>query len=476
MFQVQQKRKVDPMGPTPKSTAEPLTSGESPDWSLRTRSEASLPHGSSVADFFGLSWKGCAALLATYSVSSSTVIMSFTFGHLGYISAPLLLGIYFLICCYLQAKILDIAAFYTEVRTLPDLAGAILGPAGRIVMSILQVLNQQFFCPCALLFCAKSLRFLAFPFGSPGNALNCNVDWVLFILLAALASVNALRRFGHVGWLCKVTCTTNVLQVVLICVQAVSHSDANVERRPWPPSSLSAMDAERGHWPEVFSAVSNFAYCYVPCFIATEALQEMQDKSQMRKASVSSTVSMYVLYVIVGLIPVYYWGWNVPQPITDKLEHDWLGISANLTLFLASGVDYIITSISVNQWFQEHVDPTLNVEDWSIKTCVRWFLCSLPSALITFAMCCFVPKLEVMMGIMTSAIAPMSQIIMPATIVFVGARKCLLHKVLQRYEWAILLLSFCAGAFVVCVGLSSTFYYLIHIDFSGDFFCTIVAG
>eukprot|EP00746_Dinoflagellata_sp_MGD_P004250 gnl/MRDRNA2_/MRDRNA2_108191_c0_seq1.p2 gnl/MRDRNA2_/MRDRNA2_108191_c0~~gnl/MRDRNA2_/MRDRNA2_108191_c0_seq1.p2 ORF type:complete len:123 (+),score=14.16 gnl/MRDRNA2_/MRDRNA2_108191_c0_seq1:544-912(+) len=122
------------------------------------------------------------------------------------------------------------------------------------------------------------------------------------------------------------------------------------------------------------------------------------------------------------------------------------------------------------------MDPDFDVEDWSVKACGRWFLCSLPSALLTFAMCCFVPKLEVMIGIMTSVIAPMSQIVMPAIIVFVGARKSLLQKVLRRYEWGVLLFAFCMGAAVVSVGISSTLYYLIHIDFSGDFFCSVVAG
>jgi len=92
-------------------------------------------------------------------------------------------------------------------------------------------------------------------------------------------------------------------------------------------------------------------------------------------------------------------------------------------LLLASAMDFLITGISLNQRFQEVVDPRFDPHDWSVKSCAKWFLYSLPSFLITFLMLCFVPNLSSLVGLMTAFVVPFSQLIGPATLIFVAHAK-----------------------------------------------------
>merc|ERR1712190_668028 len=78
----------------------------------------------------------------------------------------------------------------------------------------------------------------------------------------------------------------------------------------------------------------------------------------------------------------------------QELPLDWGGRTANLMLLLASGMDFLITAISLNQRFQQIIDPQFDHDDWSRSGCLKWFLYSLPSLVVSFVMLCFIPDLE----------------------------------------------------------------------------------
>merc|ERR1712070_570517 len=145
-------------------------------------------------------------------------------------------------------------------------------------------------------------------------------------------------------------------------------------------------------------------------------MQEIENKNDMQKALWTSTGCMFVLYTAVGLFPVLAWGWQRPDDVLTELSDDWLGRTANATLMLASGTDFLITAISLNQRAQETLNPSYDVNDWSLKACGKWFCYSTPSVLVSFVMLCFIPKLASLSGLMTAFVVPFSQIMGPAVL------------------------------------------------------------
>jgi len=306
--------------------------------------------------------------------------------------------------------------------------------------------------------------------------------WLVALLLFALVGANIQRRFGHAGWLCKLTCLLNALQVVLIISRVWMNPKGN---HPGPQSPahaflslpLSTDEDHPGYWADIFTSASLFCYCYVPVFIATEAMQEMEQKNDMQRALWVSTGCMYVLYATVGLFPVLAWGWHRPEDILAELSNDWLGRTANATLMIASGTDFLITAISLNQRAQETLNPGFDVNDWSLKACGKWFCYSAPSLLVSLLMLCFIPKLASLSGLMTAFVVPFSQIMGPAVLSFIACRKGILERRLTTAENCLLLVSGLVGITLLVLGATATIYSIFwRTQFQGNFFCDQVAG
>lgn len=433
---------------------------------------------------------GCAAILATYSASSSTAFMPFIFGRFGFVFASMLLGSYLALCGYLQQKMLSVAVRYPQVQTMPELAEVVVGRVGYNAYQFLQIANQQLFLPCAMLFVIKALKQIVIPPSSDGyvwpdrapGAMGCNVTWIFIVFAFALVGTNLQRRFGHAAGLCKLTCVANVVQVALIVARVyLNPQDPSRKLSPadaWPDLALNDTPGTRAYWADIFTAFSSFGYCYVPCFIATEAMQELESKTSVHSALWWSTLYMFVLYTIVGALPVIAWGWDREYEVLSELKGDIFGKTANFMLLLASAMDFLITGISLNQRFQESIDPNFNPQDWSAKACAKWFLYALPSFTITFLMLCFVPNLNSLVGLMTAFVVPFSQLLGPATLTLVAARKGMLGSRLRLHDWIAVLMGCGVGTTMLVLGGASTINSIFFSGplIKGDFFCKAVAG
>lgn len=443
-----------------------------------------------------LTWGGCAAVLATYSVSSSTAFMPYIYGRLGYLVAPALQFGYMMMCAALQMKVLQISQRNPQAHNMASLGELVAGRWGYGIYQFLQISNQQLFMPCALLFVIKSLKQVVLPINDQGyifsediqGILGCNVVWIFMVQIFALVAVNVQRRFGHAANICKVTCVLNALQIAFIIARVVNNPDdpgpkpiPNIPThhgRAWAGlPTLSGDTDARGYWSAVFMALSSYCYGYVPCFIATEAMHEMKNKGDARKSLWSSTIGMYILYAIVGIGPVLAWGWERNYEVLSELKADFFGRGANLMLLIAAMMDFVITGISLNQRLQEAIDPGFNPHDWSKQACLKWFLYSLPSSTIAFLMLCFIPDLSTLVGLMTAFVVPFSQIIGPAVLTIMAARKGLLGYKLSLGDWVLFVCAFIVGALMLVVGGSSTIYTIFwKTKLEGNFFCDAVAG
>jgi len=433
---------------------------------------------------------GATAILSSYCVSSSTAIMPFVFGYLGFVGGPLMMGIFFWVCSTLQKVVLDISLANPGAHTMPESAAVAIGPrAGRLAY-FCQFLNQQLCLPAYLLFVIKSLKETLYPLGSHTDGLNlfpewtrCNILWLVVPLLPAVWAINSQRSFQDSGRVCQVTAIVNVVQVCIIVAVVMSNPHGTTDSlAPSAPLlgtnfALNNDTTSQGYWVKVFQAMALFNYCYEPCFIATEVMHEMKDKRQMKKSLDIATWTMFAIYCAAGVVPVYFWGWQRRENGLQELGHGKFAVLANICLLLPSSVDFLVTAISLNKMALEVFDPGIDINDWGAGTRAKWFFVSLPAMMVTLALLCFVPRITTLLGLLTSCVIPTAQLLLPAAMAIMASRRHLLGRSLTSAEYVAIAMGVNIGLLSVVLGSSSTFYVIFfQSDFNGSFFCELVAG
>jgi len=421
----------------------------------------------------GLGWRGGAALLATYCASSSTVLYPTTFGRFGYAAASIGLAAWIFVALSVQLLLAEFNAQHAEVKTAQDFGFALGGRLGRTVMAQCFIWNQQLFLPVTISFSAKALKNMVQ--GPNGTLISCNIVWILMILLLFVVGVNVFRDFGHTSWIAVATCCTTTLQVICIMVGLLQWSSWSGPSYAWPPAELTN-NGGRGQWNEVFAAITNFGYGYCPCFVVTEIMAEMEDRTEIRKSLISASVFMYALYAVTGVVLSVNVGWQLEDPVTGMMAHNVFGIVANFTLFFASVVDHFITSITVNQWLLSQYFPTFDLDDWSLRGCIKWFFITMPSQTVAIGMVLLVPNLGTLVCILVAVVLPLAQVIVPSLLIINGERKGVFPRRVNIGEKAILALACFFGAILMITGVSSTVMSLSQLKFGGNYFCDIVGA
>ena len=123
----------------------------------------------------GVSWIAAAAIQATWSTSSSTVLLPSVFGTLGWLGGPLCLCGFAGLALAVQLKVVEIAARDQTLEDMGDLGDVLGGRSGGNLFRGLLLANQILFLPCALVFCAHSLRALLAPVGT--SDVKCHLYW-----------------------------------------------------------------------------------------------------------------------------------------------------------------------------------------------------------------------------------------------------------------------------------------------------------
>eukprot|EP00931_Biecheleriopsis_adriatica_P050694 TRINITY_DN29374_c0_g1_i2.p1 TRINITY_DN29374_c0_g1~~TRINITY_DN29374_c0_g1_i2.p1 ORF type:complete len:207 (-),score=37.70 TRINITY_DN29374_c0_g1_i2:22-642(-) len=206
-------------------------------------------------------------------------------------------------------------------------------------------------------------------------------------------------------------------------------------------------------------------------------MQEMGDKPSIKTSVDVATWSMFVLYTVVGLVPVSNWGWHRKDNVLSELGHGLPSLLANFCLLIPAAADFLVTAISLNKMALETLDPSIDIHDFRPKTRAKWFFVTLPSLLTTLLLMCFVPKLTVLAGLLTSFVIPAAQLVLPALAAVGASRKGLLGRLLTTHELLAITLGLNMGLLMIVAGGSSTVYSIVfRTSYQGDFFCELVAG
>ena len=324
----------------------------------RVRADTLLSDRVSSGDQGGMHWVRAAAIQATWSTSSSTVLLPWIFGTLGYVGGPLCLVVFVGLALVVQLKVVELAAEHGAMSDMADVGEALASEPGRRLFRGLLLANQVLFMPCALVFCAHSLRGLAFPKGPPAS-LACHFYWTMMLVGVAFVVLQSGRRFGHASTLALVTsamCGVQVACIVAAVLRTRTDDDGAGGYGPWP-----AADAT---WAEIFGAAGSIGYVYVPAFVTVDVMREMRAPEEMAKALTGATAYMVAIYVVVGLAPPLRWdAWRVADPVTDGFgaSAPILGRAANGLLLVACGLDYLLAALAVNGACRRALVPKLDL-------------------------------------------------------------------------------------------------------------------
>jgi len=219
---------------------------------------------------------------------------------------------------------------------------------------------------------------------------------------------------------------------------------------------------------------------YCPCFVAIEVMQEMDDRSEMRGALLSSTTTVFLLYMTAGLSAVSILGWDILPSTADMMVYNRWGVAVNGTLFFVCFLDYMIAAITVNKWLQEKFAPSFRESDWSLNGIGKWFLLTLPSSFFAFLVCLAVPRIEGLTGLLTSVAVPVAQVVCPAWLVLKADRSVdLAAKPLHRWERWLLVMAIVYGCLLIVAGSAATVYWFIarkgtHMGPGTGYFCNVI--
>jgi len=287
-----------------------------------------------------------------------------------------------------------------------------------------------------------------------------------------------------------------VIQVCFICISCVSHQEPTVSTGNYTYKVASAShqpsDGEGfAGWATWFGAIGSVSYIYAPCYITVEVMAEMNRPSEMYHSLVVSTCFIIGVYLLVGLTPVLWWGWDLQGEITNMLDHGFMGRAANLLLLVASGYDYLLASFPVNALVQRTVAPDFNMEDYSASGCLKWAVISAASFLLSLALATMMPRLQTLVGLISSLCIPTSQLIIPSVLLLWGNKK---HAVLEDDivdevklleqsnaltvdriidESVMYGVALCVGIVMVISATTATIYNIANTSYEGDFFCTL---
>ena len=149
-------------------------------------------------------------------------------------------------------------------------------------------------------------------------------------------------------------------------------------------------------WQNYAVALAGIVYADAPVFILFEVRSSMKEPQQMKKAVYISSFLQLSMFLVAGITAVALWGWNVTDPINQQIPKGWVGDVINITIVLATMLDYCIASKVTNSWFKATF-----LSSWS-DTIGTKLLYTLPTTIVAISCVLLIPEFSTMIGILSS--------------------------------------------------------------------------
>ena len=333
---------------------------------------------------------------ATYSTAGGIVVMPYMFGQLGYVLGPIVLGLWMFLLYCINAFVCDIVlASGGRCKTLGDIGAKLAGTHGRLVLRGIQLLNMLLYLPTALETIALSLQYIG------NKAFNhesgCVGYWKLIVfglLVVLLQVMKSWKDSAIVSYLIFALVVFKAL--VLLPYGFVEYKDDYIESKFYQGASLAFGNPDPKFW-DMISGILTWVFTGI--FFVVESMAETKNPKEYKSALRVGVIIMYILYIVPGLMCVLMWGWNHQYLVNLELPYGWMGILLNVLIALPTLLDYIISSLVINEAISMKFlkPPECQITSWRYQ-----LKKTLPSTILAFVICVIIPNFDTLVQIGTS--------------------------------------------------------------------------
>mmetsp|Transcript_38209 Transcript_38209/g.69563 ORF Transcript_38209/g.69563 Transcript_38209/m.69563 type:complete len:474 (+) Transcript_38209:60-1481(+) len=424
----------------------------------------------------GVHWLQAGLILFSFAAPSAVMAVPYAIGMAGFLGGSL-------ICIALTSAsiagsmmLLAVKRRLADCHTFGDLGGAVLGTAGRFWGNAIQLGNFCLFLPCALQFTALALEGIGH--GLPG--LNGCIDYYVFVIALACLLTTQVRTLSNTQMLASLS---------VICVFAMAGIQVFAALRYDNPAKVPAQlfgNPTESALKSLVQACGGFtisSWAFVPAFLTVELADSMVGadvSASFRKSLLLAGGLNVSLFIIVGVVVVARWGYNVGEVVTltKGVEGAWAPGSATNTafnVFLLTGnfVSYMLDSVPLARFCQRQWAPNFK-DTWSCADIFQYLVYTMPTFLFGLLLAVCVPSIRTLLDFTTAFTTPWVTQIYPAVLYWQmfgssrGARVQLLDSVgaSEQPEQAVpstgklttrekigVALVFCTGctSFVICL-------------------------
>mmetsp|Transcript_63786 Transcript_63786/g.134354 ORF Transcript_63786/g.134354 Transcript_63786/m.134354 type:complete len:471 (+) Transcript_63786:276-1688(+) len=357
-----------------------------------------------------LSWPQAGLIIFSFAAPSACIGVAYSVAMAGLLGGPL-------ICLLLTAAsvggslmLLTMRLTYRDAYTLGDLGFKVLGPAGKVWGNTIQLGNFLLFLPVALLLCATALQGIV-----DIPAFQDCADYYIFSIAIVCLFTTQFRTLKNTQLLSAISAVCVFGMAALQIVAAMKYENKNKKEALWfgnPDSS---------YWKgfsEALLGTTTAAWAYVPAFLTVELATVMRQPTNLKKSLYLSGLLNICVFIGVGVVVVWKWGYEVADPITlSQAWHtdDWINTALNSCALLGNFVSYMLDSVPLGRYCQRVWMPAFS-DMWNGKDIGMYLVCTLPTFLFGLFLSIAVPNLFVLLAFTTALTIPWVTQIYPATL------------------------------------------------------------
>lgn len=378
--------------------------------------ELGSPIGGGRVRASSMSWLQAGAIVYAFAAPSAVMAVPYAIGASGFIGGLLISVIITTASVIGGFMLLQVKLQFPECHTFGDLGFKVLGRTGQIWGNIIQLGNFCLFMPCALQFCAEALAGIGK--GIPGFN-NCSDYYVLVLAMVCLMTTQ-VRTFNNTKILSCLSIVCVFAMAVIMVMAAFSYDSTNKI-----PAQLFG-NPEQDATVRFVTAAGGFtinAWAFVPAFLTVELSTCMDDPRDFQKSLVFAGILNVLVFVVVGTIVVWRWGYNVGEVIglTSGVTAWAPGASTNTAFntfqLIGNFISYMLDSVPLGRYCQRTWAPNFQ-DTWLPRDVCRYFGYTLPTFLFALFVSLAVPSVNILLDFTTALTTPWVTQIYPAVIYY----------------------------------------------------------
>jgi len=347
-----------------------------------------------------LSLTDAVVMLTTWATAGVIITMPYIYGQFGYALGSVLLALVMSCTVYTATFLLKVSDQCKPgtIRKLGDVGEALAGRKGRILFEFFQMTNLLFYLPVALETVSISLQYLSSSSSENSNSIsNCSGMWNIITCVLMYVLIQLMNNWYHMKWLGYLAASIVAIKAYALLPYAyVTYQDEIVSSTDYMGPSQAVGNPDPT-WQNYAVALAGIVYAFAPVFILFEVRTSMKEPQQIKKALYISSFLQLSMYFVAGITAVALWGWNVTDPINQQIPSTgWVGDVINITIVLATMLDYCIASKVLNAWFKATF-----LSSWS-DTIGTKLLYTLPTTIVAISCVLLIPGFSSMIGILSS--------------------------------------------------------------------------